>query len=175
MSNTRVKINLLTGEIELEGSETFVENQLENLDSIVELLLAAKGEQLDDEMEVEELEDAASSNGTVSNSNPVAPKELEMPSSFGEWMHKFRDDIDGNDKALFTAYYVQKQSPQNDFKTREVNNSLKEHGIKLPNPSESLKRLVAKKLIFQTRKNGTVKFFRVSQDGLQHLKSLLRQ
>jgi hypothetical protein len=73
-----------------------------------------------------------------------------------------------------TAYYVQNDSEQNDFKTSEVNKSLKEHGIKLSNPSTSLKRLVEKKLLFQTRKNGSLKLMRVSQDGMSLLRTLFR-
>lgn len=42
METTWVKINLYTGEIELEGSEKFVENQLENLDSIIELISSVR-------------------------------------------------------------------------------------------------------------------------------------
>ena len=171
MNNTRARINLQVGEFEFEGSQEFVENQLENLDSLVELMAELRDVALDDDVDIPELDANGEEN---SGGGSTAPEDLSMPSSFGEWMHKFRDDVNNTDKALITAYFVQKQSAEDDFKTREVNKSLTEHGIKLGNPSETLKRLIGKKSLFQTRKNGAVKFFRVSQDGLKHLKSLLR-
>ena len=95
-----------------------------------------------------------------------------MSDNFGEWFHGFKDNVNDLDKALLTAYYEQKQSPENDFKTSAVNQSLQEHGIKLSNPSSSLKRLTAKKLLFQTRKVGKLKYMRVSADGVKYLKTL---
>lgn len=85
-----------------------------------------------------------------------------------------QDDAHRGDKALITARYVQSQSPTNDFKTSEVNKSLRDHGVKLGNPSRELDRLASKKLMFQVRKVGKLKFFRVSVDGQQHLETLLR-
>lgn len=173
METTRVKINLYSGEIELEGSEKFVENQLENLDSIIELISSVRKTEKN-KVSHDINNEQESSDNDIDDQPNTNPKGISVPSSFGEWMHKFRDDVNDLEKCLLTAYYVQNGSPQNDFKTREVNDSLKEHGIKLSNPSTSLKRLVEKKLLFQTRKNGAVKFMRVSQDGMQLLKSLLR-
>ncbi len=90
-------------------------------------------------------------------------------------MHQFRDDVNDLDKGLITALFVQKQAATNDFKTSEVNKSLKDHGIKLSNPSVTLNRLVSKKLLFQTRKDGKLKYFRVSTDGQKHLDTLKRE
>lgn len=176
MDTTRVKINLKSGEIELEGSEAFVENQMDNLGSIIELLISAKiqnDESSNLEQDTSSGELAANQEDT-SDEVSLATGDLTIPSTFGEWMHKFKDEVNDLEKCLLTAYYVQNGSSDNDFKTSEVNKSLKEHGIKLSNPSTSLKALVDKKLLFQTRKSGVLKYMRVSQDGMQVLKSLLR-
>lgn len=171
----RAKINFKTGEIELEGSEQFVQSQLENMDTIVDFMaLLASGSQngLQNSIEEEELEIVAEEEQEKLASS--GEQNLEIPPTFGEWLHKFKDELTDSDEALLTAYYVQKQSPQNDFKTSEVNKSLQEHGIKLVNPSHTLTRLTVKKLLFQTRKDGKLRYMRVSADGVKCLESLLR-
>ncbi|WP_372876727.1 hypothetical protein [Spongiibacter marinus] len=178
MENTKVKINLKTGEIEFEGSEEFVQHQMDSLDSIIDLLSSSvvsgtspESNQSSISNEVEEL----SENEIAQESSNHNGDSLAVPESFGEWMHRFKDSINDIEKALVTAFYVQNQSDKNDFKTLEVNKSLRDHGIKLSNPSRSLKLLEEKKYLFQTRKEGQkVRFMRVSQDGMSHLKSLLR-
>ncbi|MBF2099186.1 MAG: hypothetical protein IGQ88_12550 [Gloeomargaritaceae cyanobacterium C42_A2020_066] len=129
---------------------------------------------LDEESTVEQEEIAAVAEEEQEKLASANERELQIPNTFGEWLHGFKDDINDLEKAPITAYYVQKQSPQNDFKTSEVNKFLQDHGVKLSNPSNSLTRLAEKKLLFQTRKNGKLKYMRISSDGVNHLKSLRR-
>jgi len=138
------------------------------------MALLSSNNSLDDESILEQEEIAAVAEEEQEKLASTSEKELQVPNTFGEWFHGFKNDINDSEKALITAYYVQKQSPQNDFKTSEVNKSLQEHGVKLSNPSNSLKNLSKKKLLFQTRKNGKLKYMRVSSDGVNHLKSLRR-
>lgn len=159
---TRFKLNLRTGEVEIEGSEEFVERQIQNLEALVELIEPEVVNESDEAIEQESLQ--SENNGAGSNS--------DIPETFGEWLHSFKSDVNDLDKALITARYVQSQSETNDFKTSEVNKSLKEHGIKLSNPSTSLKRLIEKKYLFQTRKKGSLKFMRLSVDGQTYLDSI---
>ena len=172
MENTSVKLNLKTGEIEFVGSEGFVKEQMLNLAQTLDILSQYSFHENDilDENEINE--DIISEEETKISS--VGENGLELTESFGEWKNKFNDSIIEPDKALLTAYFVQKNNPENDFKTNEVTQSLLDHGIKLSNPSHFLKQLEKKKLIFQTRKVGNLKYMRVSADGINHLKSLLR-
>lgn len=164
------KINLRTGEIEISGSEEFVERRIDQLGDIIELSSAANSA-LPAAVTPKHDASTASSfdNGAESSGGENAPE------TFGEYLHAFKEDVNDIQKALITARYVQFQAESNEFKTAEVNKSLKDHGIKLTNPSQSLKQLVAKKFIFQTKKVGSVKFMRVSTDGQKHLDTLKRE
>jgi NACalpha-BTF3-like transcription factor len=165
---TRVKINLKSGEIEISGDEQFVEKQIEKLDEIVALMNLKDVNNTDEEAK-EKIEEAlANVDDTTKN------KSLDIPTSIGEWLHSFKDDFTDLDKVLAVGYYLQKSSPENDFKTSQVTKALKEHGYNLSNPTMSLNYLSDKKLVFLNRKVGVLKFMRVSADGEKYLKSLKR-
>jgi hypothetical protein len=173
MGIVKVKINVHSGELEFEGSEEFVKQQMDNLESIVDIIAQLRLDNseisdrymiLDDEQKGEE-----NQNLKVDDKNT-----LSVPTFFGEWLHQFKDDLTDADKALLAAYFIQVNSEENQFKTGEVNETLKEHGIKLSNTSRTLEWLSDKKLIFQIKKSGKLKLFRVSIDGINQLKSLLR-
>ncbi|SIS91030.1 hypothetical protein [Neptunomonas antarctica] len=178
MESTRVKINIKTGEIEFEGSEQFVQNQMDNIDTIIDLVCSnIHSPVVKPELSSESTSLITEEDGESIENKDASSEEnnFSVPSSFGEWMHRFPENISDHEKALVTAYFVQNQSDKNDFKTLEVNKSLRDHGIKLSNPSQFLKKLEIKKYLFQTRKEGTrVRFMRVSQDGVLHLKTLVR-
>jgi hypothetical protein len=172
MNNTKVKINIHLGELEFEGSEEFVKGQMDKLEAIVDIIAQLYVDEENNEIEevvYEERKEVEESKLMLEEEKP-----LEVPETFGEWKHRFIDDTNDLDKVLMTAYFTQIKSGQNEFKTKEVNDTLKDHGIKLTNPSRTLDRLTDKKLTFQVRKSGKIKFLRVSADGISHLKTLIR-
>ena len=159
-------------EIEIEGATDFVREQIDRLEETIAALAVGRAD-TDGSLNGDE---TATGNEAADTSQevPSGGASNSVPASFGEWMHRFRTTLTEGDQALITARYVQYQSPTNDFKTSEVNKSLRDHGVKLSNPSRELGRLATKKLVFQVRKVGKLKFFRVSVDGQQHLETLLR-
>ena len=167
MSDTRVRINLASGEIEIQGSEEFVERQLSNLESLISTVSLSRGfrsqsPSLTEVQVVKEIERAT-------------PTGFQLPDTFGEWLSQFPRDTNDNDKALIAAYYIQSNSETNEFKTLEVNKILQEQGVKLANTSNSIKRLISRKFAFTTRKEGKINYYRLSQNGQAHLMSLLER
>ncbi|SHM76161.1 hypothetical protein [Gracilibacillus kekensis] len=171
MENAKVKINVQTGDIELEGTEKFVTEQMNDLETTVDII--AQLLKNEPETSVEEFEERKEQE--QEKLAKVEENTLDTNCPMGEFYQKFKEGLNDLDKALITAYFIQKQNPDNEFKTREVSEALKEHGIKLTNPSTSLNRLSDKKYIFLTRKEGKkLKYQRVSADGVECLKTLLR-
>lgn len=161
MENAKIKINLSTGEIEISGSENFVNSHLENLQNIISSIPDfASSDSNYNQTKNEPVVDVNNHNNQERGNS-----KAEITDIYGEWFHSFQEDLNDLDKCLITAYFIQKQSDENEFKTREVTDLLKEHGIVLSNTSASITRLKDKKLIFQTRKDGNVKYMRVSKTG----------
>ncbi len=74
-----------------------------------------------------------------------------------------------------SGYYCQAQNPENIFKTKEANDILKNHGIKVANAANNLKSLEENKYVFIAKKSGKLKLYRVTEQGLQHLNAQMMQ
>jgi len=156
--NAHLRINLTTREIEIEGSETFVREYAEKLESL--LSVAAESS-------------AVTNQPQQSTSNPpqvqLPPKEL--PPVFGEYLHLFPKSITDMDKILIAAYYVQAQDADNSFTTRAANQLLKEQNIKVTNAADCVKKSMKTKRVFALGKGR----FRVSQAGIDYINGLFLQ
>ncbi len=171
-NDTRFKVNMNTGEIEFEGSEEFVKEQLLHLPNtiktILEIIPYKPHSHKPRDVEPETKREAKSD----SNTSDIS----DIPSNFGEWINRFPKSISQNDYILVAGYYCQKKSEVNSFKTIDSNGFLKEQSIKITNPSECARRLLANKTIFAVskgKKKGSTSVFRVSKQGEEHLLSLL--
>ncbi|MDA3876870.1 MAG: hypothetical protein PF483_07255 [Halothiobacillus sp.] len=159
--NSRLKINIHSGDVEFEGSENFVNEQIHNLHETIKFIRQSAAKTSPASIPPPKANPAEENQADQHH----AGEPDDIPESFGEWMHAFTASISEQDKALVAGMFVQKSSEKNDFKTSEINGVLKDHGFKLSNPSKSLNDLVLKKLVFQTRKEGKLKFLRVSKPG----------
>ena len=175
--NTRIKININTGEFEIEGTEDFVKNQLTTLPEMVEKISGAlpKRTLVHQHSQTESFpKDQSLAN------NPLIPKPENndvinsLPDNFGEWYNKFPSKIQQVDLFLIAGYFKQKKSDDNAFETNEVTDLLKEQGIKLSNPAVFAKLLQQSKLAIIIGKRGKLNRFRISPDGESRIKDLMQ-
>jgi hypothetical protein len=165
--STRVKINICTGEIELEGSESFVTSQIANIPNLLNLMPkqpaigALKKENINIIDTVQTQADTATDNS------------LNMSEHFGEWYQRFPKTIQQTEKMLVAGYFQQRNSENNAFETRQANNLLLELGVKLTNPAQCSASLENNKDIFQKEKRGKLSVYRLSEQGIERLKKLI--
>ncbi len=170
--NARIRINLSTLELEVEGSEEFVNTHAEKIGEFMELL-----KKKSNEMPVM----VSSNNGAdaekVQEEEPNQEEETQqksalgaIPETFGEFYLRAAKNINDIDKVLLGGYFIQHKNDNNIFSTREVSAVLKDNGIYLKNPSHSIKLNLDARRIFAVKKG----CFRVSEDGLERLLSVVR-
>lgn len=169
------KINLKIGEIEIsiEGPSEFVSEQYDkvhnNLKSYSDLSKRVIKEKVLSMPKAEEvvLE-------TVEETAEVIVVNSELPESFGEWLSKIPKGTSDTDKALLAGYFTQLSGEGKIFKVRDVTKILKEHGVKLSNPSNLINLATkGKKQIFQFSKDGKQANFRFSRDGEEYIRGLI--
>lgn len=160
----RLKLNLHTGEVEIEGSEEFVTQQSANLENIIRVINARP---------IPEVKQDANNTENNFQTKENINDGISLPENFGEWINKLPKDASDADKLLLAGYFVQRQSKENAFRTREVTKLLKDHGIYLTNPSQTAKHHLDMKRIFQVGKVGTEAKYRVSREQEESLISLL--
>ena len=171
MSNTtRVKINVKTGEIEFEGSETFVEKKLAELKGLMDLISSSLPEG-----GIGKAGYASAEESGIETAKIQGKQEIQVPKNFGEWYHKFPDKLQQTDQVLIAGYFTQSKSSGDIFKTSQANKVLKDQGIKVANAAASLKQLQDAKRVFVVKKEGKIALFRVSDKGQVYLSKLLNK
>jgi len=153
----KVHISYGTRAIELEGSETFVREQLDNLDSLLEVFAPSTG--ADDEGQ--EMPDQ--------DTNPsTSESKSEMPETFGEYLNQFKKGLSQEEQMLIAGYFAQRKSTENSYTTKEANDLLKEQSIKVGNAAQAVAAGKNAKRLFALQRGK----FRVSQAGVDHINTL---
>lgn len=171
---TRIRVSTRFGEVEFEGSEEFVNKQIDNVEGLLErfhnvYLKLGLYEAGDDKLKFV----GSYEKQEVEEKEQVSQIDLSVPDTFGEWYQKFPKDMSENDVALVTGYFHQEKSDTKEFKTQDVNNLLNEFGIKLSNTSLSVKRLVENKFAFPIGKEGRIKRYKIAKPGEEKMKELI--
>ncbi len=150
----RFRVNPTLGEIEIEGTEEFVDRYWNELHSLV-----ARVPVQHDEVEASEPSAAPI---------PAASQSDGVPETFGEYFNLF-EDLSGTDEVLVAGYYHQMAVSEEDvFTTNEANELLKEQRVKVANASQSVQRNLSAKKVFKIGRA-----YRVSRQGEEYIRGLL--
>jgi hypothetical protein len=176
MSET-AKINMKIGEIEIsiEGPSDFVSKQYDKVESH----LSTYKELSETVKKSQPKEPVSPTKKTVEKPEPESKDSTAstsaLPESFGEWLNIIPKGTSETDKALLAGYHVQLNSAEGYYRSRQVSKLLKDHGIKLSNPSRFVKLNAENKRSFQHSKNGSETNYKLSRDGEAYAKGLLGQ
>jgi hypothetical protein len=150
----RLRVNLAQSEFEVEGSEAFVRTYAERFDALLDRL--GHRTPPDDPP-------------AGAAKPPPAPALSIDTASLGELLHHLPRSATDVDRMLLAGHIAQSRSSDNAFSTGEANALLTEQGVKIGNPSQSVKQNVIARRVFRHQRR-----YRVSQIGLDHLAQLLR-
>jgi hypothetical protein len=177
----RIRVKTKTGEIELEGSQLFVEKKMKQLPGLVEKLdHILDGTASNTNKSIVSKEETSKFKKQPKKVKPNPSKKttstsLSVPNSFKQWLAKFPDKIRQADILLIASYFLQHRSPDNVFKCFMANNTLVKSGIELTNLDASLTRLINEQLIIVSKKAGKLTLYKVSAKGQNHLKELIKE
>lgn len=169
-SKARIRIAVNGGEFEIEGSEDFINSYADTIRSFTKMLketpAAGRAEQ--------ESADVTGKQFSIFEAAPdPMPRDQNgklAAASFGELYYKAPKSISKTDIVLLASYFVQSKNEEGTFSTQEVNKLLREHGIDLTNTSHFNKLNQDYKKVFKMKQGK----YKVSEEGVDHLKTILR-
>ena len=150
----RVRISLQAGEFEVEGSEAFVRQYDSTIQSLLERLRNSPAPKR--------------SEGGGAARNASGADASGSPDDFPEALHGMTSKS-GTDQILVAGYFASMNAADGTFATGEANKLLVEQGIKLPNPSQSVKNNLQAKRVFKVGNR-----YKVSKTGSDYLRTQLR-
>lgn len=166
MGNTigKIRIKFSDCELEIEGSEAFVEKQYAKIEPYFR---EAKKNPVVTPTSVKKDNITHIDNKKISTSQTTTDlkNEQDFSNIFGEWIQKLPSDATDLQTVLHAGYYCQRQNENNTFDGSAVNKLLIGHSIKLSNPSARIKDLLDAKKIFLVEKNGRIPKFRLTREA----------
>jgi hypothetical protein len=150
-----VRINLAQSELEVEGTEAFVEGFRSQIDVLLERLAQAT------------ILTPARSGDALAPAAASPPTRVELP-PFGEYLHFLPQSATEVDRMLAAGFYLQQLSTDDSFATGDANKRLAEHGIKIGNASQCVRQSLTARRVFSVQRGR----FRVSQQGRAYLRQL---
>jgi hypothetical protein len=161
-SEVRIRVSLSTGEFELEGPESFIAKYEETTRQLLERLVGSQPTDFDLAASVSS-DNVAPAQASLRSANGVA----KLP-EFGEAVHLLPRGVSGTDQILLAGFYASQNHGERTFATSEANKLLVEQGIRVANPSQSLKNNLNSKKVFKVGSR-----YKISREGTERVNELL--
>ena len=175
MEQNNARIHLKVGDIEfsIEGTPDYVNKQYKqmakNLNLQEKLGITSRQEEEAKPKKVGQ----TSKRKTSTSKDELKEKAKE---DFSEWLKNLPKELKNRDKALVAGYFNQLRSKDHVFRVRDINNTLKNHGIKITNPSSLINNLVkSQNILKQVSREGRQKYFQLTKEGEKHIRDLLKR
>lgn len=151
----RVRVSLHTGELEVEGSESFIAKYAEALNALISRV------QKDTPIARD-----ATKGSDASRHQTGGPSQQSTAGDFPEALHHM-SSTSGTDQILVAGSFARVAHADGTFATTEANALLLEQGIKLANPSQSMTNNLKAKRVFKSGKS-----WKISRTGEEYLRTL---
>jgi len=161
----KIRINLNSREVEIEGSEEFVSKYDETINSFLEKIYLEDDNKNQSKVNTR----VEHTKAQIESTSQVDDEDNDIDdTSFGELYNKLPNSAKDVDKMLLAGYFVQLSSDDKIFSTRAASKLLLEQGVKLTNPSASMKSNMSTKKVFKHKGH-----YRISETGISYIKGLI--
>lgn len=164
--NELSKIRILANniEIEIQGTEQFINSHLENLEIYIERM----GKTLvSNDVEVK--------NRVNDKEEKQVNIDIPLPKYFVEWYRMFPEKISLKDKYLIASLFVQETSDSKNFKSSHVRVKLKEIGVVLSNSPNTALELSRSGYYRKMDVDSGRNIYEFTHLGIERIKELLRK
>jgi len=151
MADTHIRVSINLGELEIEGTQEYVETFRVVVDALIDRLGAG-----------------ANTRNTGSSLQVKSGSAIEHDTEFPEALLSLPSSVTGGDQLLVASWFVQRSSSDNTYSTAEANKLLVDQGVKLANASQSNTNALKAKRVFKVGKR-----FRLSSKGDDYVRALL--
>ncbi|MFW5916511.1 MAG: hypothetical protein ACOCTM_03460 [Bacteroidota bacterium] len=169
MNENNAKIHLKIGDIEftIEGSPDYVARQYKAMEKQLHLRDRLTGET--------DTSQKPASRKRPRTTTTKKKKSLQTTTQdFSQWLENLPKDLKNRDKLLVAGYFNQLRSKNHTFRVRDLNNTLKNQGIKISNPSSLINNLLkTQNVLRQVSREGRQKYYQLTKEGEKYIRDLL--
>ncbi|MBX5476204.1 MAG: hypothetical protein IRZ18_03670 [Clostridia bacterium] len=124
-ARARLRLNLGGNEIEIEGSDEFIQAEVGRLASLARLLSGAAA-----------APEAEGDEEFPADAEEYSATRVRLPEAFRDWIAKMPEKKTERMKLLWAGYYVQLHSRDRTFRIRDVNKLLEAQELTINHPSQ---------------------------------------